>query len=166
MPGAQEETIERELPDIEAFRERLRTGERGSGHLYLILLGMKMSETDELLRQVEKGLPFKVLERLGRNLKLPLKAIAELTQIRSRTLHRRKEEGRLQPDESDRLLRAARLFGRAIELFEGDDDAARHWLSAPQRALGGAVPLSLARTELGALEIERLIGRLEHGVFS
>jgi putative toxin-antitoxin system antitoxin component (TIGR02293 family) len=166
MPEAQEETIERELPDIEAFRERLRTGERGGGHLYLILLGMKLTETDELLRQVERGLPFRVLERLGRNLKLPLKAIAELTQIKSRTLHRRKEEGRLQPDESDRLLRAARVYGRAIELFEGDDNAARHWLSDPQRALGGAVPLSLARTELGALEIERLIGRLEHGVFS
>jgi hypothetical protein len=33
-------------------------------------------------------------------------------------------------------------------------------------ALGGAVPLAVARTELGALEVERLIGRLEHGVFT
>ena len=60
----------------------------------------------------------------------------------------------------------SRVFARAIELFEGDDRAARRWLSAPQRALGGAVPLTLAKTEVGAREVERLVGRLEHGVFS
>jgi putative toxin-antitoxin system antitoxin component (TIGR02293 family) len=111
-----------------------------------MLLGMKTLETVMLLRQVEKGFPFSVMERLGRNLDIPMKALAELAQIRNRTLHRRKVEGRLQPDESDRILRVSRIFARAIELFEGDDKAARHWLSAPQRALGGAVPLALAKT--------------------
>lgn len=166
MSSVQEETLDRVSPDIAAFRERLRTGERGNDHLYVILLGMRLLETEELLREVQRGLPFRALERLGRNLELSMKAIAELTQIRNRTLHRRKEAGRLHPDESDRLLRVSRVFARAIELFEGDDRAARHWLSAPQRALGGATPLSLAKTELGALEVQRLIGRLEHGVFS
>lgn len=166
MASTQEETADKTSPDIEAFRERIRTGERGTDHLYLILLGMGLLETEELFKQVERGLPFRVLERLGRNLELPMKAVADLTQIRNRTLHRRKEAGRLQPDESDRLLRVSRVFARAIELFEGDDRAARRWLSAPQRALGGAAPLALAKTELGALEVERLIGRLEHGVFS
>lgn len=166
MPAAQEEKIERATPDVEAFRERISSGERGGGHLYVLLLGMKKFETDELLKQVEKGFPFRVMERLGRNLDLSMKDLAELAQIRLRTLHRRKEAGRLQPDESDRLLRVSRVFAGAIELFEGDDRAARHWLSAPQSALGGATPLSLAKTELGALEVQRLIGRLEHGVFS
>ena len=161
-----ERTIEQTPPDVEAFRERLRTGKRGSDHIYIILLGMKMIQTDELLKQVEKGLPFRMLERLGRNLELPMKTIAELAQIPSRTLHRRREEGRLHPDESDRLLRVSRIFAKAIELFEGDHRAASRWLSTPQRALGGVVPLTLAKSELGALEVERLIGRIEHGVFS
>lgn len=69
-------------------------------------------------------------------------------------------------EESDRLVRASRIFGRALSLCEGDRDAAKHWLSEPQKALGGTVPLILARTEVGALEVERLIGRLEHGVFT
>ena len=64
------------------------------------------------------------------------------------------------------LLRASRVFGRALELFEGDDAAARRWLSSPQRALGGSKPLSLAGTEVGTGLVEDLIGRLEHGVFS
>src|SRR5260370_28468220 len=103
MPSTKEATIEHTSADIEAFRERIRTGKRGSDHLYIILLGMKVLETDELLKQVEKGLPFRMLERLGRNLELPMRTIAELAQIRNRTLHRRKEQGRLQPDESDQL---------------------------------------------------------------
>ena len=92
--------------------------------------------------------------------------MAELVQIRPRTLDRRKKEGRLHPEESDRLLRASRVFGRAIALFEGDVEGALGWLSSPQRALGGAVPLEMARTEIGAGEVEDLIGRLEHGVFA
>jgi putative toxin-antitoxin system antitoxin component (TIGR02293 family) len=58
------------------------------------------------------------------------------------------------------------LFGKTLELFEGDRDVATEWLTTAQPALGGAVPLDLARTEVGAREIERLVGRLEHGVFS
>jgi uncharacterized protein (DUF2384 family) len=32
--------------------------------------------------------------------------------------------------------------------------------------LGDASPLEMSKTEPGALDVERLIGRLEHGVFS
>ena len=79
---------------------------------------------------------------------------------------RRKREGRFLPEESDRLLRASRLFGKALQLFEGDRDAATEWLTTAQPGLGGIVPLDLAKSEVGVLEVERLIGRLEHGVFS
>ena len=68
------------------------------------------------------------------------------------------------PEESDRLLRVSRVFGRALELFEGDRDAAATWLTSPQRALGGLVPFELAKTDVGAQEVERLVGRLEHGI--
>ena len=59
-----------------------------------------------------------------------------------------------------------RVFGKAQKLFEGDAWATERWLSSPRRALGGATPLERARTEDGAREVEALIGRLEHGVFS
>ncbi|MBC7909094.1 MAG: DUF2384 domain-containing protein [Pyrinomonadaceae bacterium] len=152
--------------DIETFRRSVSSGERGTHHAYVMLLGLEPSDTLHLIRQVEKGLPFRVVERLRRNMALTSEEFAELIQVRPRTLSRRKEEGRLQPDESDRALRASRLFGSALELFEGDAVAARTWLSSAQPALGGAVPLNVAKTELGAREVEYLIGRLEHGVFS
>ena len=53
---------------------------------------------------------------------------------------------------------------RALELFEGDDEAARAWLLREQPALGGLRPLELAKSDVGAEEVEHLIGRLEHGI--
>ena len=129
-------------------------------------LGIRANTTLELLKRVEAGVSFKCLERLQRMLALPVGEVATLLQIPPRTLTRRKSEGRLQPDESDRLLRASRLFQLATELFEGDTDMARSWFSAPKKALGGKTPLEFVRTEVGAREVENLIGRLEHGVYS
>lgn len=166
MARVEERRSTQVMADIETFRRKVSSGMKGTHHAYVTLLGLEPSDTAHLMRQVEKGLPFRLVERLRRNMALTTEEFAELIQVRPRTLSRRKEEGRLQPDESDRALRASRLFGRVLELFEGDVAAARDWLSSAQPALGGAVPLSVARTELGAREVEHLIGRLEHGVFS
>lgn len=153
-----------EPSDIVQFRE---LGFSGGPHRYAALLGERRGlDTKSLLAKVEAGLPYRAVEHLQRNLNLSIARLAEIVDIRPRTLTRRKEGGRLEPDESDRLLRASRVFGKALELFEADTEAARRWLAKPQRALGGAVPLDLLRTELGAREVEDLIGRLEQGVFS
>jgi putative toxin-antitoxin system antitoxin component (TIGR02293 family) len=152
--------------DLSRFWGEIESGGWGSGHPYLLLLGLDPVDTPRLVEWVEEGFSFGELERLRRNMGLSREEISELVQIRQRTLDRRKREGRLHPEESDRLLRASRVFGRAIALFEGDVEGALRWLSSSQRALGGAVPLEMARTEIGAREVEGLIGRLEHGVFS
>ena len=66
----------------------------------------------------------------------------------------------------DRVYRIADCLADAIRLFEGDRNAARGWLMEPARALGGATPFEYLATEVGATEVRRLIGRLEHGVYS
>ena len=48
----------------------------------------------------------------------------------------------------------------------GTTQHARTWLAAPQHGLGGAIPLDYARTEVGAREVEDLLGRIEYGVYS
>ena len=113
---------------------------------------------------MRRGLTYGAFERLQRNTALSARTLADLAEIPTRTLARRREEGRLDPDESDRLLRVARVFGRALELFEVDAAAARRWLTTPQPAERGLVPLDLARTDVGAREVEHLVGRLEHGI--
>ncbi len=138
----------------------------GNAYSYIELLGMKTASLPVLLREVEKGLPYRVYDRFADALGASTDDLLKLIGIPRRTLVRRKAEGRFSSEESDRLLRAARVFSRAIDLFEGDHQAALEWLTKPQPAFGGSVPLELATTELGAREVEALIFRLEHGVFS
>lgn len=135
-------------------------------HAYVSLLGMQTYDTIKLHKKVASGLSFGSFEKLTEIMNLPMQSAADVLLISARTLHRRKVSGKLQPDESDRLVRLSRIYGKAIELFEGDNAAASKWLGSPVTALGGATPLDMSKTEPGALEVEHLIGRLEHGVFS
>ena len=151
--------------DLDRFRQYLRRGAPGP-HAYVILIGLETFDPVDLLRAVKKGLPYRTFERFRRNTSLSFERLTDLIDIPRRTMTRRKREGRLLPSESDRLLRASRLFGKTLELFEGDRNAATEWLTIAQPALGGAVPLDLVKSEVGAREVERLVGRLEHGVFS
>ena len=139
---------------------------RTSRHDYAKLIGVKAKNPVDLVKHVEKGLAFTAVEALQEQMDLATKEMAKLLDIKFRTFLRRKETGRLQPAESDRLLRTSRLFARAKDLFEGHQEAARGWLLNPQRALGGAIPLEIAKTEVGAREVENIIGRLEQGVFT
>jgi putative toxin-antitoxin system antitoxin component (TIGR02293 family) len=135
-------------------------------HEYLSLLGLRLFDTASLLKRLEEGLSYAAFERLKRRLNVTSLELADAALITHRTLARRKKAGRFGPDESDRLVRLSRVFARAIELFEGDVEGARSWLMRPVLALGGAVPFEMARTEVGAREVEMLIGRIEHGVIS
>ena len=130
------------------------------------LLGLKIRGMPELLGQVKEGLQYNSLENFVRKSHFPKEEAFHLIRISPRTLARRKEKGRLSPEESDRLVRAARIVSLTLRLFEGDADAAHRWLKTSQPALGDATPFEYARTELGAREVEALITRLEHGVFS
>jgi putative toxin-antitoxin system antitoxin component (TIGR02293 family) len=133
---------------------------------YAILLGLDYYDLPNLLGAIEKGFTWKTFERFVRNLGLPVERVADWIGIPRRTLARRKSEGRLASDESDRLLRAARVYSKALHLFNGDAEAARLWLTDVNVALGGVAPIDFARTELGAEEVENLVGRIEHGIFS
>jgi putative toxin-antitoxin system antitoxin component (TIGR02293 family) len=135
-------------------------GERGAS------LGLSASNSAELIQQVERGFSFKTLHTLESRSGLPGAALAGLVGIPERTLARRRSKGKFTPEESERLLRLGTVFEQAVELFEGDNAAALRWLTAPRKALEGKTPLAYARTELGAREVEDLIGRLEHGVVS
>ena len=118
-----------------------------------------------LVKALRLGLPVAELHDLQTRLDVPMERLAPMLGISKATLHRRKESGKLDVSESDRVVRFARLLGRAIETME-DDDAARQWLRSPQVGLGGEIPLDFAETEVGAREVENLLGRIDHGVYS
>jgi len=127
-------------------------------------IGIKSKNMDDLIRKVQRGFPVSSFEKLRRKLDVSDNLLSQVINIPMRTLTRRKQQGRLNVIESEKVLRIAKLYDKALEVFE-DEEAAEKWLKEPARGLGGAIPLEYAKTELGAQEIERLLIRIEHGVF-
>lgn len=118
-----------------------------------------------LIVSLKYGFGVQELEDLRASLDLPMDRLAPMLGISKATLHRRKATGRLDATESDRVLRFARLMGLAVEVMESLENA-RRWMCSPQVGLGGAIPLEYAGTEVGAREVEDLLGRIEYGVYS
>ncbi len=130
------------------------------------LLGISATNTLRLLDKIEKGLPVAAFERFQNRTGIPTDVLLKTIGIKPRTFVRRKKAKTFSPEESDRLVSLSRLFAQTINLFEGEEEAALRWITTPNKALGKATPLDLASTETGTREVENLIGRLEHGVFT
>jgi putative toxin-antitoxin system antitoxin component (TIGR02293 family) len=128
-------------------------------------LHAKAKHPHELIRRIQKGLRFSELQALQDRIDMPLEQLAGKLSISRSTLQRRKTAGRLSSDESGKVMRFSQLLEHATKVF-GNVDRARGWLKHPQRGLGGAVPLDYAETEIGAREVDRLLGRIDYGVYS
>ena len=114
---------------------------------------------------IRNGIPAAAVESLLKAMQLSQSELARALGIPERTLARRKREGVLNSEESAKLLRLARVVGRAGEVFENPQSALR-WLKSPNSALSGATPLSLLDTDVGAESVLDTPGRIEHGVFA
>jgi putative toxin-antitoxin system antitoxin component (TIGR02293 family) len=151
-------------------RKRKAPGQVGKGIVTYWIHGSKTGRAEEFtpagfIEVLETGLPVHELDELRGQLDVPMEKLAPMLSMSKATLHRRKASGRLDVTESDRVVRYARLLGKATSVMESIENA-RRWLASPQVGLGGAVPLEYAQTEFGAREVENLLGRIEYGVYS
>ena len=107
-------------------------------------------------------LKYAAVENLGKFLGESAIRLMRIIDSNERTAQRRKEQGTLNADESDRIARIARVTQRAIEAF-GDKAQAREWIKRPNRALQGFPPLGLLSTDAGAALVTDELGRIEYG---
>jgi putative toxin-antitoxin system antitoxin component (TIGR02293 family) len=128
-------------------------------------LGRALSSECELREAIRDGFPPAVVEELMRASGLTLKELASALDLSPRSLQRRRRTGRLARYESDRLYRLARIVALANE-YLGDHGRAMRWLKHPNRALGGLAPVAAIDTELGARQVENILGRIAYGGIS
>lgn len=114
---------------------------------------------------IRAGLSSQAVDSLLKIVRVSQAELAAALDIPARTLARRKKDGVLNSEESAKLVRLARVVERAGEVFE-DIDAGLAWLKSSNAALGGATPLSLLDTSIGADSVIDTLGRIEHGVFA
>ncbi|MGH7792241.1 MAG: type II RES/Xre toxin-antitoxin system antitoxin [Thermodesulfobacteriota bacterium] len=130
------------------------------------VLKRQVSGVKDLREVLREGLPFRALESLAKAMEVQTAALSKIIRVAPRTLARRKgSESSFNSIESDRIYRVARIMSLSIEVL-GSKEKAKEWLSRPSRALGGESPLSLLDTDVGAKQVEEVLGRITHGVFS
>lgn len=57
------------------------------------------------------------------------------------------------------------LMAHALETF-GDSQKAKSWLATPNRALGSRRPIDLIGSEEGCQQVDEILGRIDHGIYS
>ena len=128
------------------------------------VMSAKPRSTLDWVSRIRNGISSKAVDSLTRVIGVSQSELATALGIPERTLARRKREGVLNSEESSKVVRLARVIERAETVFE-DIAAAIDWLKSSNAALGGATPLSLLDTDIGAENVMDTLGRIEHGVF-
>jgi putative toxin-antitoxin system antitoxin component (TIGR02293 family) len=128
-------------------------------------LGKRVSSQQDLIAAVRRGLSTSALDAVIGALHTTRTDLLPTLRFARRTMERRKRSGRLLPGESERVYRLAKILALAESVL-GTKEKARHWLHAPNRALGDVSPLSLLETEAGTDEVANVLGRIEFGVYS
>jgi putative toxin-antitoxin system antitoxin component (TIGR02293 family) len=127
-------------------------------------LGVPVPKTEQqMLAIVEGQLPTSSIKRL---VALGItRSEIDANVISSRTLqHRRSRREKLTVEESDRVMRLARLLSQAEEVY-GSRERALSWLRRSHPRLRHRTPLEMAKTDTGSRIVEELLVQIDEGMF-
>jgi putative toxin-antitoxin system antitoxin component (TIGR02293 family) len=127
------------------------------------ILRRRLGSLAALNDAVAKGLPKAALRQTASRI---FAGRVEQKQLMNRivpeaTFKRRRE--RLSAAESERTERIARVVANA-EYVWGERRDARRFLTTPHPALRDKTPIDASRTELGARQVEEILGKIFHGL--
>ena len=129
------------------------------------MLGAKIHSASDLIPVVRRGLRYRSLEHVIAGLGVARETVLGAIGLPLSASKRGHSASRMTAAESDRVYRLARVIAQAEMIFDSDEQA-RAWLLRPNRALGQVTPLSLLDTDEGSRQVEAVLGRIEHGVWS
>ncbi len=113
---------------------------------------------------IREGVAAQVFEQIATAIGVGKETLARKLNINAQTLRKRKSR-MLSVEESEKSLRAARVFAVATDVLGGEDDA-RSWLNQQIPALGGKRPLDLLDTDVGTHEVTNLLGCIKWGMYA
>jgi putative toxin-antitoxin system antitoxin component (TIGR02293 family) len=128
----------------------------------LDILEIAAAGGEAAIEAARRGAPVSAVDALIETGRLTLAEIDRIVLPR-KTLSHRRALGALTPDQSDRLIRVARVVAAAEATFCSAEKAGR-WLRRPTTALGGDKPIDLLDTSEGSRQVELLLTRIDHGL--
>ena len=126
------------------------------------ILGHAILSSWDLFNLVHQGIPAEAAEYVLETGTLTKHEFNRLISP-ERTYMRRLKEKKLSFEESDKLIRFARIRAFASSVL-GEDKEADAWLREPNIMLHDARPLDMLDSDSGAQLVENLLGRIAHGI--
>jgi putative toxin-antitoxin system antitoxin component (TIGR02293 family) len=115
------------------------------------------------VRVIRLGLPAVAFVGVADVLYLTVDELAGKLRVSPRTVRdQRKKLVRLSSENTEKLVRIARIQSQARKVFS-TDEAVAGWLRSPSPALDGTLPIDLLDTDLGAREVESVINGMAYG---
>jgi putative toxin-antitoxin system antitoxin component (TIGR02293 family) len=117
-----------------------------------------------LVEEIRKGVPSKTFVETAKRIGLGQEELARKLGLKPRTIASRlaSREKKLNPNESERVLRIKQIFDQAVHVF-GSEEEAREWLMNPAYGLEGQRPVDLMDTEPGSSQVREYLGAIEQG---
>ncbi|GAA4461659.1 hypothetical protein GCM10023189_37410 [Nibrella saemangeumensis] len=119
-----------------------------------------------IIERAREGVSTSQADQLAYLLNVSFKELAAILQMAERTLHRFRNEGRLDAQASERLLLLENLAAHGLLVFDNRADALADWLRYPLRELKGQAPLQLLTTISGFGLVDDVLTRIEYGVYA
>ena len=126
--------------------------------------GQLLSEL-EIITRSRQGVLRAEADRVAKLVGLTDKEMAAALGVSASYLHRLKTDQRISQHASERLLLLDNLFQHALDTFDGRATTVLGWLRSPLRELEYQTPLQTLDTVTGYTLVERVLGRIDHGIF-
>ncbi|HEY4145747.1 hypothetical protein [Pinirhizobacter sp.] len=127
------------------------------------VLGIRLTSESDAFKAVTKGIATRNYLAISKVLSFPIDLVGPETTIRRRVA--KKET--FNESESEKIVRVARVYAEAVELF-GDRQMAIDWFKRPAEYVRGSAPITpmaLAATDAGARIVESHIRRTANGIY-
>jgi putative toxin-antitoxin system antitoxin component (TIGR02293 family) len=113
---------------------------------------------------IKGGIRRSLFTKIAKHIGMPQKGLAQTLKLNERTLRNRSARQRLTETESEKSLRVARVYAKAIRAL-GSDESARKWIVSPIKSLGNHRPIDFLETDVGTQEVLNVLNAIEWGVY-
>ncbi|MVM28686.1 DUF2384 domain-containing protein [Spirosoma sp. HMF4905] len=128
-------------------------------------MSVRLLTEQEIIMRSRQGLLRTEVDRVAKLVGLTDKEMAAALGISPSYLHRLKIDQRMSQDASERLLLLENLLQHALDTFEGRATIVMGWLRSSLRELDFQTPLQTLDTVTGYTLVDRVLGRIDHGIF-
>jgi len=119
----------------------------------------------DYIAATSRGIPKQAVHNLAEVIDVPMKDMATLLNVSYKTLGRKKKTDTLDSLSSSLSIEIANTVAKGLAVFEDTDKFSR-WLQKENRALQGKKPFELLNTPTGIKMVNKLLGRIEEGVYT